>query len=104
MKITVTKRHIKKGLRGVPDRCPIALALKEKIHQKVTVGCREIYYRFQSKPSNRFRSAFLPLSAAQFVDDFDLDHKVKPFTFEVSFTSEDTVDLCCSKISCEVRC
>jgi hypothetical protein len=27
--ITVTEKHIREGLRGKPDKCPIALAIKE---------------------------------------------------------------------------
>lgn len=77
MKVKVEKKHIRKGKKGYPDRCPIALALKDTLGAddvKVWIHCAEVNGTFFQ----------LPHTAQLFIQDFDKKKSsVKPFEFEL---------------------
>ena len=94
MKIKVTQKHIDKAReihqkrddRSISTRCPIALAVKEHIHRRVTVSPTRLQYL---SSSGNLQSFSLPENARKFVDLFDthLAHNYracpKPFTFSI---------------------
>ena len=82
MKVNVTAKHIRKGKRSQPCHCPIALALKEQLHKEVEVGPYDMFFLYRKKIAGEAKT---PDSAYYFIRAFDKGHKVKPFTFEVSF-------------------
>lgn len=67
MDFTVTAEHVAKGVRGC-RRCPIALAIKDKLpgHQ-VTVTTSEVYIR-KNFPDEKFS---LPDRIRRFIIKFD---------------------------------
>ena len=82
MKIIVTRKHIKKGRMGSCSKCPVALALYEKIHKIVAVDTIDIMYKGNQ---GQWYTADTPDDVAAFIEDFDSTYPVKPFTFEVDF-------------------
>lgn len=83
MKVTLRKRHIKKGQTGESQYCPIALALKEKTHKSVDVGDAESITI--NGTSYFVKGVQLKNRVDNFIQNFDagLMGWVKPFTFEV---------------------
>lgn len=85
MKIKVTRKLINKSIKKLGGKycndeyCPIALAIKEKTHKKVSVENSYAYIgkRWENKEYK------LPNQAKKFIRDFDKDKKVKPFSFEL---------------------
>lgn len=76
MKVKVTKKHIKKGKRGQPTGCPIALALKEQYGLKrPRVHGDQVHF-----PG---KSCDLPDKASFFIQQFDSGEKVVPFEFSI---------------------
>lgn len=75
MKIKVTRKHIRKGKRGLSFRCPVALALKEKTKVEWMVGLRYA--------NSRVKLFDLPPVAVDFIRDFDDGKRVEPFSFEL---------------------
>ncbi len=91
MKIEVTQKHIERSkklgdTKLASESCPIALAVKDKIHRWVGVGIRTIEYKTSS---GKMTSKRLPEKASQFIKSFDIhcnDNKKtcpKPITFEL---------------------
>lgn len=94
MKIKVTQKHIdkareiyqKQDARMISTHCPIALAVKERIHRWVSVSLIRLQYL---SSSGNLQSFSLPENARKFVDQFDthLAHNYKacpkPFTFSI---------------------
>lgn len=78
MLINVTKFHIAKGDVDC-ERCPIALALLE--HE----GIRSAYIDYTDTKING-ESVSLPDEAKLFMDRFDDDWEVRPFSFELDYT------------------
>lgn len=76
MKITVTEDDIKHGIRGYPDRCPVALAVsRETGHFDVFVDGDIHFYMFDMTFSRR--------CVSKFVERFDHGKPVKPFSFNI---------------------
>jgi len=87
MKVRVLRRHIKLGKPNSSLRCPIALAIKETLHQKVIVDLATItVIKTRNKTGDTTLHFYpLPKEASQFVEHFDYKatrHLCKPFTFE----------------------
>lgn len=80
MLVQVQPRHIQAGHRGIPDECPIALALRDQLgcDTIVDVGAVFIYIL---KTGGRPTQYILPYIARNFVLDFDAGHPVKPIAF-----------------------
>lgn len=79
MRITVTQEHIDKGLPGMTDECPIALAVKALGYDRVCVDDESVE---ASRGEGRLFYGYLSDEATQFVHDFDGEIDVEPFTFE----------------------
>jgi len=79
LKVRVTREHIKMGKRVTLTMCPIALALKP-LYPEVSVDSYHIRLkRFtNTKPSVEVTT---PRKASEFVQAFDGNLPVKPFTF-----------------------
>ena len=77
LKITVRRKHIRKGDPQDDGSCPIALALIDKGYCSPSVGSETTFYTDGDK---RYTSN-LPRSARRFVSSFDAGRKVKPFSF-----------------------
>jgi hypothetical protein len=86
MKICVTAEDIKKGRRGSPKRCPIALATKRACGVRAVVGTDGTMW---VETSSACVEISLSLAAMNFVDDFDLGLAVGPFEFDVNFEPDD---------------
>ena len=79
--IAVTQDHIDNGVVGSASRCPVSLAVKDRS------GCD----RAVSNPSfimglKSGRTRFTvetPSVVIDFIGEFDREHKVEPFTFEL---------------------
>jgi hypothetical protein len=85
MKISVTQKHIDKGVKRSCGQCPIALALVDSI--------KGSYYPFADPRvlgyclDNKSYRAITPDVARNFMHDFDYDRPVVPFEFEVNFVN-----------------
>jgi len=83
MKIIVTQKDIDKGLKSTCYYCPVALAFKRKIKSEipcgVAVNAKNIHH-FHGKSWDRYN---LPKEAKKFIQRFDNDQSVKPFSFEI---------------------
>lgn len=78
MKIRVTQKHIRRGVAGESQACPIALALHEATGHRFIVDSSEL---MDDVWSVRFRA---PASVSRFVERFDQEDAVKPFTFNLT--------------------
>lgn len=77
-KIKVTKKDIKRGEPTDPYSCPIALAVKRTLKVKqvcVTLGLVEFLWKDVEIV------APLPIKAETFIDRFDEELEVEPFSF-----------------------
>jgi hypothetical protein len=74
IKINVTREHIRKGIRGSPCDCPIALAIKEAlITQAVSIGSWQWminHVRFLAEDKD-----------VRFMQRFDEGKPVRPYSF-----------------------
>jgi hypothetical protein len=73
-KITVISKHIAKGMRSSGNKCPVALALKDKFRDN-WVNVNRLYIEIEGKFYN------VPQSVKEFIDNFDTLGKGKPFSF-----------------------
>ena len=76
--IQVTQSCIDRGLSGIPDKCPVALALIEAGHVKITVGARTLSIGATNPSTMRLLSN----EARLFIEDFDAGNTVEPFEFD----------------------
>lgn len=85
MKIEITQEDINNGKRGHYDSCPIALAAnRQHKNYKSKVGLNWI--KMEGKWFMIFSIAkieALPPEARAFIDFFDREIPVQPFTFEI---------------------
>lgn len=81
--ISVTKSHIKRGIRGDAKACPVALALHSHINKKYIVELSSTYAYFtaEGKDLGRWRMSKV---VRKFVNDFDNSKKVCPLKFELN--------------------
>ena len=81
MKIEVTQKDIEKGFQGKCTLCPIALAFKRSTNfKRVYVNCTSIGVLQYGKGLKSYK---LPKKAQTFVNRFDKNETVKPFSFEL---------------------
>ena len=81
MKIEVTLKDIKNGVQGKCTLCPIALAFKRSTNfERVYVNCTSIGVLQYGKGLKIYK---LPKKAQTFVNRFDRQEPVKPFSFEL---------------------
>ena len=76
MIVQVTQRHIQRGQPSNPERCPVALALREMGYSRVSAG-DTIYL---SKGDQTFRY-YTPKIVEEWMDTFDQNMLVEPFAF-----------------------
>ncbi len=86
MKINVTAEDIREGLRGDCFRCPIALAIKRDTGFDCDVYSPE--HIFLGDGPSIIRNKYRPVEkdafvVADFIDSFDNQKPVEPFTFEL---------------------
>lgn len=84
--VTVTQKHIDKGVRGACAACPIALALtaQHKDRGRWGVGCGKVWtYDLVDGEARNTRFYELPKPAREFINAFDGNKPVAPFTFEL---------------------
>jgi hypothetical protein len=77
--VSVTEKHIAAGKPGLPEGCPIALALEDCGLFRVSVGYQTIWAN-PSAGSRRLGYKF-PRKARLFAAYFDAHRPVEPFTF-----------------------
>jgi hypothetical protein len=78
MKVQVTQEDINKGNRCDPWNCPLALAMQRATGDRnISVGAAT------AGPLGKLGMFWLPLEATRFIHDFDFEHPVEPFEFEV---------------------
>ena len=84
MKVKITKKHIKKGKRKNPRKCPIALALHEtgEFGSLILIGNCEITASYPGY-DDPYYSFTLPYECHLFTCDYDEGKPVKPFEFEL---------------------
>jgi len=86
MKIKVTQKDIDKGLKSNCYECPIAHAFKRKVKNQIRYGFA-VNSEFIEYLTKDMRYSYpLPKEAKLFIQRFDRDHPVKPFTFEARKT------------------
>lgn len=81
--VVVNYRAINNGLRGDPDNCPLALAIRESVGYITTVG-ETICTLWNDDKTTRIGFYHLPEKAVEFRKRFDRGDKVKPFTFQLA--------------------
>ncbi len=89
MKIKVTAKHISNGTALSMCDCPVALALKQQLHKLVIVQVDQLEYMPYSHASKYCfvtRTSDTPKKVKQFIKRFDSGKRVRPFSFDVSFT------------------
>ena len=82
MKIKITKEDIYRGQSRSACNCPIAQALKRCTGiYNLSVGKQSAVY---TKPRSWTSSAILlPIKVQQFIQKFDNNQEVKPFSFQI---------------------
>lgn len=81
LKIKVTGEDIEKGRPRNGERCPIARAAKRVLKKVSSVSEHNIIFHHTTDNAGDCQ---LPRAANRFVNRFDDDKTVKPFTFQVS--------------------
>ena len=81
MIITVTQEDIQHGERATTNFCPVALAIKQTIGPfwRVSVIPNNVYFHHGIAKESRL----LPQEATEFIQAFDADNIVAPFSFEI---------------------
>jgi hypothetical protein len=80
---TVTRENITEGEPDSSTMCPIALALGALGYSYLVNGVALYAWR----EGKYGWVADLPAEAIRFIEDFDQESEVKPFTFEVTFNN-----------------
>ena len=89
MIIQVTQKDIDKGLRSSCYECPIAHAFKRKVKNRVRYGFAVNSESIEHLTKDMWYSYALPKEAKRFIQRFDRDQPVKPFTFEAQKTKSE---------------
>jgi hypothetical protein len=82
MKIIVTQKDIDKGVKSSCYECPIARAFKRKVKNKIRYGFAVNSESIEHFTKDMWYIYALPKEAKKFIQRFDHDQPVKPFTFE----------------------
>lgn len=86
IEVQVEQRHIDSGERFTGDRCPIALALSEKVTGRVHVGYADVtIYGAVGHPLTIY--CLTPPKMRKFAKAFDTGKPVKPSTFVIQTQS-----------------
>jgi hypothetical protein len=80
LKVKVTRKHIKVGMRSDSEYCPIAVAVRGAGAIAVGVETEDIYWA--DAAGNHFY-ATLPRKAQKFISDFDSGLHVYPIEFSI---------------------
>ena len=90
MLIKITEKHIKNGIVNAPFLCPIALAFQDLGHMVYVSGqtvsfCEKVIIMGEEFccPTQDSPPLNLPLSARDFIRDFDDKRVVVPFEFKI---------------------
>ncbi len=87
MKINVNTKHIKAGIVGDDEHCPIARAVREAVNKSCLKSLMKD--RAISVDDEEITVGSLTMRAttqiSRFVEKFDNEEKVKPFTFTLKF-------------------
>lgn len=94
MIINVTQEHIDKGFRKICRACPVALAMKDATGKNFNVTPLyvrdmtgvDIHEEFKGK---RYK---IPKCVTSFVENFDTEYPVEPFSFEFNWEEEKGYD------------
>lgn len=73
----VTQTDIDHGVRGIPDRCPVALAMKRTLGTDVLVGSNGISIKTCPIVLEH------PAIVQDFINNFDDSNPVRPISFEM---------------------
>ena len=79
MRVNVKKCDIERGVPESASLCPIARAVRRKGYERVVVGYD--YFRV-GRLGHGGKEFMLPITAFDFVCDFDYGKKVTPFSFD----------------------
>ncbi len=86
MKVTITARHLKEGIRCAARRGPVALALAEATGGAVSVGISAYSINLGAKtPSRRYH---MEAQAVRFIESFDCGRNPEPCTLELGMKEE----------------
>ncbi|MDE0146418.1 MAG: hypothetical protein OXI53_08890 [Nitrospira sp.] len=97
--VIVTEAHINRGFRRSYNKCPIALAFNDSgiTNRPCRVGLRCIYVDFPTGGRQVGLEGFyeiqMPPVAQQFVQSFDGNGTVSPFSFEVIYQDQEPTKL-----------
>lgn len=82
--ISVTAEHITKGKRQMCEFCPVALAAIDAFPDltRIVVGTTEMTI---TDGNGKLTDIELPPSAIEFIEAFDDEQGVEPFTFELDY-------------------
>ncbi len=86
--IKVTKTGILNGVRGNSKCCPIARACVAAGLQDVRVGSRSVGFKHHKEGEWLNRWVVLPKKAQKFIEKFDDQKKVHPFTFKLDLEKQ----------------
>jgi hypothetical protein len=87
MKINVTAKHIKMGVPSEADSCPIAHAVREAVNKsclKTLLKDKRICVN-ESEITVGSLTMMPPQKAVKFIETFDEEKPVKPFSFNLRF-------------------
>ena len=76
VRIDVTQEDIEHGCKRDDVKCPIALALRRVGYKHISVSS---YIAWMENDRHTLRQT--PPDAAKFIEDFDNNREVKPFSF-----------------------
>ena len=94
MRIRVKQQHIDNGETDAPEKCPMALAVREEVGGKdkiwVDGDSVEVYY---TDGDGDWKEIYeLDDAAQKFITDFDLGKTVQPFCVDVESCGEFDAD------------
>ena len=81
MIIEVTEKHIKKGIRKNRQKCPIALAFKDKFGEDCDAQITPI--RFGSFINNVHKCGIVSEELTQYILTFDRGKEIKPTAIKI---------------------
>jgi hypothetical protein len=85
--LKVTAEHISRGVPGNRCKCPVALALKVLFPDATTVEVDSVRL-VAAGDSGELLYRPTPALVRDFVNDFDMGHKVEPFEYPLSVPGE----------------
>ena len=88
MQIHVTQDHIDRGLPHCPEKCPVALALKDATNRHWIVNNHNA--SSPNEEEQKHRLVRLNDFAREFVTRFDTDVNQQPFSFEFDYECKES--------------